>query len=62
MKAVEKSCVVCGAKSHRIDWQTNPFPACDIHSKEEVDRAKPKAIPNQPVTPIPSSAPSKSNV
>lgn len=33
---VEKRCVVCGTGSHRVDWQSVEFPACDSHSKDEI--------------------------
>jgi hypothetical protein len=36
---VEKACVVCGQKSHRVDWQNAQYPACDFHGKDEVQRA-----------------------
>ena len=32
----EVACVVCGMKSTREDWQDNPSPACDKHTKDEV--------------------------
>lgn len=36
---VEKACIVCGQKSHRVDWQQAQFPACDSHSPTEVKEA-----------------------
>jgi hypothetical protein len=50
-----KYCVVCGAGSHRLDWQSSTKPvACDTHTKEEVDTAlaKLKASP-PPAAPPP---------
>lgn len=38
-KPIEKQCIVCGAKSHRLDWNTAQYPACDSHSKAEVQQA-----------------------
>jgi hypothetical protein len=38
--AVEKVCVVCGTKSHRLDWQLQDHPACDSHLQSEHDAAK----------------------
>ena len=37
---VEVACIVCGQKSHRGDWQSHPSPACDTHTKDEVEKAK----------------------
>lgn len=35
----EKFCVVCGAGSHRLDWQDKKNPSCDSHSQAEVMKA-----------------------
>lgn len=41
--AILRTCIVCGAKSHRLDWQQAQYPACDSHSKAEVQAAIVKA-------------------
>ena len=43
---VEKTCVVCGLKSHRLDWQEKANPACDTHTPEEVKAALAKLAPS----------------
>ena len=60
-----KRCVVCGARSHRADWQSKEFPACDNHSPADVaaaiakaQAAKPKPVAQTP-TPTPTPVPSK---
>jgi len=48
----EKRCVVCSLGSHRLDWASVEYPACDSHSKDEVANAikaakqKAKAVPS----------------
>lgn len=49
---VERFCVVCGAGSHRLDWQSRDNPSCDSHTQAEVAaalQAKSKPSP-APVT------------
>lgn len=61
MPPVERICVVCGAKSHRMDWQNAQYPACDSHSKNEVQVAIARSAtqtqqstqPQTTATPIP---------
>jgi hypothetical protein len=43
-------CVVCGAGSHREDWQSKANPACDSHTKAEVAVAI--AAKNPPPAPV----------
>lgn len=48
----EVACVVCGQKSHRLDWQGAKAPACDSHSKEEIAKAtapKPSEVVKGPI-------------
>jgi len=35
-EVIAKRCVVCGSGSHRVDWQSIEYPACDSHTKDEV--------------------------
>jgi hypothetical protein len=42
---VERSCVVCGLKSNRVDWQSSDKPACDSHTAEEILAATAKDLP-----------------
>jgi hypothetical protein len=37
--AIEKKCVVCGAGSHRLDWQGLDFPSCEAHTPAEYKEA-----------------------
>lgn len=39
MTNVMKACVVCGQGSTRDDWQSVEHPACDHHTKAEVNVA-----------------------
>ena len=58
---MEKKCVVCGQGSHRTDWATLDYPACDNHSKVEVAAAvaaakkAATAVPMTPVAPKPAA-------
>jgi hypothetical protein len=51
-----KTCVVCGAGSHRTDWinKSGNEVACDSHSKDEVARAIVKAQQSKTVAPAPN--------
>lgn len=58
---VERKCVVCGQGSHRADWASKDYPACDNHTEDEVKAAiaalqppSPPAVAPQPATPAPS--------
>lgn len=51
---VEKTCIVCGLKSHRADWASKTNPACDSHTGEEIQSALAKTRQS------PSPAPAKS--
>jgi hypothetical protein len=56
-----KSCIVCGQGSHRADWQGQQYPACDSHTKAEVQLASQKPLSSVPsqssktATPIPKA-------
>ncbi len=41
-----KTCVVCGAASHRGDWinKSGDYVACDSHSTEQLANAVKKAV------------------
>jgi len=45
----EVKCIVCGQGSHREDWQDNPSPACDNHTKEQI-AAAPKPVRASPTS------------
>lgn len=51
---VERFCVVCGMGSHRTDW-ANRTPACDNHSKAEVDAALASKTKSKGSTPAPDA-------
>jgi hypothetical protein len=57
MASKEKICIVCGSGSHREDWQSKQYPACDSHSKEEVNAALAKLTPKQVVPSVPTPPP-----
>ena len=53
----EAFCVVCGAGSHREDWQGVEYPACDSHSTAEVSAALAKLQAAKAVAQAPAPAP-----
>jgi hypothetical protein len=64
MASEVKNCVVCGAGSHREDWQRNPNPACDSHKPQEVQAAiaakkqnGPQLVPATPSAQPPAAPP-----
>ena len=44
------ACVVCGQASHRKDWVGVKYPACDSHTKAEIQVAI--AAKNPPPAPV----------
>jgi hypothetical protein len=50
--SVERSCIVCGQKSHRVDWVNATYPVCDSHSKLEVQNAIWRLSPQQKPSPV----------
>jgi hypothetical protein len=58
MENVSVSCIVCGLGSTRSDWQSHPAPACDGHSKDEIQAAMTsKQPPPSPAAPKPVAKP-----
>lgn len=53
----EKSCIVCGLKSHRSDWQQAQYPSCDSHSRAEVQAAISGKFPKNAPSPTGKPAP-----
>ena len=60
------TCIVCGAGSHRDDWQDTGLHACVGHSKVEVAQARSKyvkAVPpvKQPAPPVETAVQNPAN-
>jgi hypothetical protein len=49
-----KTCVVCGASSHRTDWvnKMGDYVACDSHSRVEMGDAVKKAMAPPSAVPV----------
>jgi RNA polymerase subunit RPABC4/transcription elongation factor Spt4 len=54
----EVTCIVCGAKSHREDWQGLVDVACDSHTPAEIAQAKSRSA-SAPTVGKPAGVPGK---